>query len=501
MIYSRIDSRSQIIYYSTGGDIDSLYNVSRLNTINKNNFKLNHMNSVDLTYLNHIKYKNHLSEKNRNKTWWVGSVYSEIYNFPSPTYIKKTKQKDIKENNTSKPDSFFQLLGGKHREWKLEIADISKKYLKDQIQSVGEVMGELKYALKNINRTDFPIFLDPKTASFIDVGIHAKIRQWLADSTIEKNLRYCRYMEKHKQPIDFRKLTPEMFIKHMDYRIEYENASPHALAHEKKAIIMFLRAFGQYSDEWKMLCKTPPVVINEDNIEIPFPNEVNQLYKAKYSNDRYENVLLQSIVFIGFNFGMRPPSEIVNLNVDDVKINNDGTGYIKITEKKKRNKPRIIIPFNKSALSSNVFKTPGNYIKNWRWKKENDKSGDALFLQTNGRRITEKYIRSHIVPVAKSIVGNYFHLYTMRHTFATYLYEYTKDLKFTSKMLGHSKITNTNKYVHIAKTMKMQLGNRNLFNNALRLQKNVRGKHYYKHRRILDCWLKIKQSNKFSPVE
>lgn len=361
-------------------------------------------------------------------------------------------------------------------------------------------MGELEYALKNINRTDFPIFLDPKTASFIDVGIHAKIRQWLAGSTIEKNLRYARFMEKHSQPIDFRNLTPEKFIKHMDYRIEYENASAHALAHEKKAIIMFLRAFGKYSDEWKILCKTPPVEINEDNIEIPFPNEVNQLYKAKYSNNRYENVLFQSIVFIGFNFGMRPPSEIVNLNVSDIKINKDGTGYIKITEKKKRNKTRIIIPFNKTALSSLVYKTPNNYLKNWRWKVANENSGDALFLQPNGKRITEKYIRSHIVPVCKKIVGDYFHLYTMRHTFATYLYEYTKDLKFTSKMIGHSKITNTNKYVHIAKTMKMQLGKRNLFNNALRSPKKVRGKHYYNHRRILDCCQKAHQSNKFSPV-
>ena len=241
--------------------------------------------------------------------------------------------------------------------------------------------------------------------------------------------------------------------------------------------------------------------INEDNIEVPFPNEVNQLFKAKYSTNRYGNVLFQSIVFIGFNFGMRPPSEIMSLNVSDVKINKDSTGYIKITEKKKRNKHRIIIPFNKTVLSSMVFKTPNNYLKNWRWKVVNDLSGDALFLQPNGKRITEKYISSHIVPVCKQIVGDYFHLYTMRHTFATYLYEYTKDLKFTSKILGHSKITNTNKYVHIAKTMKMQLGKRNLFNNALRSQKNVRGKHYYNNRRILDCWPKINQSNKPTPVK
>ena len=149
----------------------------------------------------------------------------------------------LKNNNNnqydSDPTAHYGAVGGNLKKWKLEIEDISKKYLKGQIQSFGEVMGELKYALKNINRTDFPIFLDPKTASFIDVGIHAKIRQWFADSTIEKNLRYARFMEKHKQPIDFRNLKPEMFIRHMDYRIQYENASAHALAHQKKTYHVF----------------------------------------------------------------------------------------------------------------------------------------------------------------------------------------------------------------------------------------------------------------------
>jgi site-specific recombinase XerD len=276
-------------------------------------------------------------------------------------------------------------------------------------------------------------------------------------------------MEKHAQPIDFRNLTPEMFIKHMDYRIEYENASAHALAHKKKAIIMFLRAFGQYSEEWKILCKTPPVEINEDTIEIPFPNEVNQLYKAKYSNNRYENGLFQSIVFIGFNFGMRPPSEIVNLNIGDIKINSDGTGYIKITEKKKRNKTRIIIPYNKKILSSKAYKTPKNYRDNWRYKVVTRESGDAFFLQPDGRPITENYVRAHLSPNGKIITKNpKFKPYNMRHTFATYYYQLTKNLKKVSKKLGHTKTVNTDKYVDVAEDLEEQFNGKNLFNIALK---------------------------------
>ena len=394
-----------------------------------------------------------------------------------------------------------ELVGGVKENWKQTLEHISQQYVEQpNPQNGGEDMGGLTYELKNVKRTNFPIYLDPKTATFIDVGIHAKIRQYLSDSTIEKNLRYARFMEKHPVPIDFRNLTPEQFIRHMDYRIEVENASPHALAHERKAIMMFLRAFGMDTERWKIICKTPPITINEDNIEIPFPATVNKFFHYKYSKNKYENILLQSITFLGFMFGMRPPSEICNLNLEDIIINKDGTGYIIIHEQKKRGKKRIIIPFNKSVLSSPVFKTPKNYIDNWRHKVENSKSRNALFLQPNGKRVTPKYLRDHITPIGKKIAGNYFHLYTMRHTYATYLYEYTGDIKFVSKMLGHTKITNTSKYIHTAECMKRQIGKRNLFNLALRSHKNGRGKQNYCNRRILDCWAKTHQSNKSSPI-
>ena len=52
-------------------------------------------------------------------------------------------------------------------------------------------------------------------------------------------------------------------------------------------------------------------------------------------------------------------------------------------------------------------------------------------------------------------------------TFVTYLYQYTKNLKFVSMMLGHTKTSNTDKYVHVAECIERQL-NGNLFNRALK---------------------------------
>lgn len=379
-----------------------------------------------------------------------------------------------------------ETAGGNKGGRTLCIRNGSQRYINHPIPPMdGSMMQGVLGELKNAKRIGFPKYLDPKTASFIDVAIHAKIRQFLSDSTIIKNLRYARFMETHPVPIDFRNLNPEQFIDHMDYRIEIEGASPYALAHEKKAILMFLRAYGIVRDEkemklWSQMLKTPPITVN-DEPEIVFPEIVHRFFIYEgYSNKRnyekrvYENRLFQTIAFTGFMFGMRCPSEVINLNVDDLVINKNGTGFLRVHEQKKHGRVRKIIPFNKSILSSYAFKTPGNYIAHWRPKVENEESGDALFLQPSGKRITGGYLQ-RLSRIGKQIAGKDFHLYLMRHTFATFLYAETHDITFVSRMLGHTKLSNTGKYVHLAECLEQQYDNRSLFNIALR-PRNVGGK-------------------------
>jgi site-specific recombinase XerD len=377
-----------------------------------------------------------------------------------------------------------ELMGGNIEKWKLEI---EKKQNFVNIPSVGELMGEIYYALKNIKRTDFPIFLDPNTASFIQVAQHAKIRQYLSDSTIIKNMRYARFMELHACSVDFRDLKPESVLKHFDYRLEFENATAHALAHEKKAIMMFLRSYGMKKEElelWAQVLKTPPVSINE-KVNFVYPQDVHKFFTYEgYSKNRnynlrvYENKLFQHIAFLGFNFGMRCPSEIVNITLDMVKINKDGTGHITIIEKKKHGRERDLIPYDKKILSSKAYKTPKNYLDNWRPKVATDSSGDAFFLMPDGNPITEKYVRDHLSPNGKKITKNArFKPYHMRHTFATYYYQLTKNLKKVSVKLGHTKTKNTDKYVAIAEDLEEQFKGKNLFNIALKPHNiNVGGK-------------------------
>ena len=68
---------------------------------------------------------------------------------------------------------------------------------------------------------------------------------------------------------------------------------------------------------------------------------------------------------------------------------------------------------------------------------------------------------------------------------------------YTKKFKGIRKPSTTIKYVHIADSIKRQVGKRNLFNYALRSHKNVSGQHKEKEE-----FAKIAQlSPKFSSVE
>jgi len=185
-----------------------------------------------------------------------------------------------------------QLVGGKDQEWKNVLEKLGQNYVEHPQPLVnGEVMGDLEY-VKTLNRFDCPIKLDPNTASFIDVGIHAVLRQRLQKSTVEKHLRYARFMENHLCSVDFRNPSLENFIRHMDYREQIENAGPHALVHEWKTMKTFLKAYGMPIWDYK-----PPSAPKSHKRILPFPDIVYKFFHYKYSKDDYETTLYQYLFY------------------------------------------------------------------------------------------------------------------------------------------------------------------------------------------------------------
>jgi len=353
-------------------------------------------------------------------------------------------------NNTSDSYSIssYELVGGTNEKWNTIVSTLGQTLFKQPNPEQKEVMGELEY-VKTLNRFECPITLRSQTASFIDVAIHAILRQRLQPQTVEKHMRYARYMESHPCSVDFRNPTLENFIRHMDYREQIEHAGPHALVHEWKTMRIFLKAYGIPQWNYK-----PPSAPKSHKRILPFPEIVYKFFHHEYSKDEYTTALYQYLFFHSFLIGWRVPSEICELKTSDIIINENGTGCIIITETKKHRSQRTLF-MDKQLLISKTHKSIKNWLEYWRPKVANKHSGDAFYLQPDGRPLTVRHLGHRLSKYGKQI-WEPFQPYDMRHWCAVSRLIEQKELTNNfdvipvKNWLGHEKIQTTMNYIQYA---------------------------------------------------
>lgn len=375
----------------------------------------------------------------------AGDSYKLFYNVDA---AQKTINFFYDVPDSCSTNSNNELVGGQKEKWK-EYLKKGKNVDKSKQQEGFALEEDLNVVLKNVNRYDCPIYLNPQTASFSDVAIHGQLRQRLQISTIEKHLRYARFMETHKVPVDFRYPTFENFVRHMDYREQLEQASPYALEHEWKAMQLFLKAYGMSIWNYK-----PPSKPRSHKRILPYPETVHKFFTYKFTRSKYETALYQYMFFFGFMIGVRAPSEIIEMKVGDVKFESKKRGYIIITETKKHRSQRLIIP-EKAMLNSKVHKSLKNWLKCWRPKVANQHSGDSLFLQPSGKPFTVRYLGHKLSEQGKKIWKD-FQPYDMRHWCAVARLIKTKietgnfDCYTVKNWLGHERMATTEGYIRYA---------------------------------------------------
>lgn len=277
-----------------------------------------------------------------------------------------------------------------------------------------------EYEMQKVNleiatRLKTPLKINPEDATLQDIELHARYYQFLSTSTIEKNIRYAKFMMNHPCPLDLYHLEIEDFLQHMFYRLytEIPPASPHSIRHELKAVQMIQRALGQKVWQSRVDLKLPPIPRSHNRM-IPFPDIVREFLHYPYSSNRYTRKLYQYMFTVGFLIGPRIPSEICNLKTDDIVFNPNGTAHLTITEQKKRNSKRtIIIP--KTLASHWRYKSLKNWLDNWRPKAETKLSKNYLFIQPNsGKPFTTRHLGYKLSSMGKKVWPT-FQPYDMRH--------------------------------------------------------------------------------------
>jgi integrase/recombinase XerD len=133
-------------------------------------------------------------------------------------------------------------------------------------------------------------------------------------------------------------------------------------------------------------------------------------------------------------------SELVGLTVDRLRLD---PGFVNVIGK--RDKERVV-PIGQSAM-----RWLERYLTVGRPELDRQRRPE-LFLNHRGGRLTRqgfwKILRGHGI---KAGIRSHLSPHVVRHSFATHLVEHGADLRAVQMMLGHSSLTTTEIYTHVAR--------------------------------------------------
>jgi len=180
--------------------------------------------------------------------------------------------------------------------------------------------------------------------------------------------------------------------------------------------------------------KIPGGVIGEDNREALNDEEEKQIF------GKLADVLLQMLVWVGINFGLRR-IEYCNLRVKDLELDREEP-RLKIACSKGHNKKTRYIP-----------QFPGQ-VAQWRkwlkyWASLNLPHDYVFFDPKNPSKPLTKYSLSYLFQKISKITEVHVYSHRLRYTYAVRLWEHGVDIYTISWLLGHSKVETTIRYLKV----------------------------------------------------
>ncbi len=169
-------------------------------------------------------------------------------------------------------------------------------------------------------------------------------------------------------------------------------------------------------------------------------NQARKYLRTIKNSDSRHKIRDLAIVKIFLYGGLRV-SELVELDLDNIDFDDETLMFFG-----KGNKERYV-PLHEDVITAILDYLPER--EKIDIKEEEDEN--ALFLSSRGRRISVRTVQ-HMVKKYAKMAGlrnaSKITPHKLRHTFASTLYQETKDLNVVKDLLGHSSISSTQIYTH-----------------------------------------------------
>jgi integrase/recombinase XerC len=199
-----------------------------------------------------------------------------------------------------------------------------------------------------------------------------------------------------------------------------------------------LRTFFRYLCREGILAANPARALVSPRLERRIPAHLDEADVARLvavEGDRDADVRARAILELLYATGIRC-AELVGLDLPEVDLE---ARFVRVLGKGQKER---LVPFGAPAEKALRAYLPVRAACRPRT--------DALFVNARGGRLTDRSVR-YIVQrrVLQAAVSQRISPHGLRHSFATHLLERGADLRSIQELLGHARLSTTQKYTHL----------------------------------------------------
>lgn len=225
-----------------------------------------------------------------------------------------------------------------------------------------------------------------------------------------------------------------------------QNRSPRSQAR----MVSALRGFYNYAHREGMMAENPALKLEAPRLGRPLPDtlsetDVERLLAAPDLDSALEH-RDRAMMELLYATGLRV-SELVNLTLPEINLRQ---GVVRVMGKGSKER---IVPMGAAAVDCLT-----GYLASSRPELLDGRSSEALFPGRAGASLSRQAFWYRLRAYAGRI-GMKKHLspHTLRHAFATHLLNHGADLRVVQLLLGHSDLSTTQIYTHVARHRLQQL--------------------------------------------